>query len=283
MNFPGPIVSRNTIPVLALTMALAVFSCSADEPAGKAVALNDESTPTSTAISEPVAQAAPAPEPNGNGEAQNRDSLEPEKLAALTEDAGTPDTPEVQSRFKQDVHYKLLTPTQPTSSSADKVEVAEVFWYGCGHCYSFEPFIANWLVQKDPKVEFVRIPVMWGAIHRIHARAFYTAEALDVLEEVHGELFREINVNKNRLHTEDALQDFFASHGVDRKDFEKTFRSFSVETKLKRADTLMRRYGADSTPLVVVNGKYTADGSSAEGFENLMELIDELVARETKR
>ena len=276
MNFPGHFASRNLMPALALLLALAVSACSADEPPVQQTAQLDGPAPASI---EPAAQAdPPAPEPEGNGESDRLP--EPTKVAALTDDP-----PEAQppSRFKQGVHYNLLTPAQPTSSSPDKVEVAEVFWYGCGHCYTFEPYIENWLKRQDSNVAFVRIPVMWGAIHRIHARAFYTADLLGVLEDIHGDLFREINVNKNRLNTEDALQDFFAKHGVEPEEFEKAFRSFGMETKLKRADTLMRRYGADSTPLVIVNGKYTADGGSAGDFENLIALIDELVAREMKR
>ncbi len=271
------------MPVLAIT--LFVSACSAEESPDLSAELALQSS-TETLEATPsrgdVEPEAAAERPPVAGTGTGEDEAPPTRLAAA-EDKAPPAPAAPPSRFRAGVHYSVLTPTQPTSSSPDKIEVAEVFWYGCGHCYNFEPFINNWLKTKPGHVEFVRLPVMWGALHRMHARAFYTAELLGVLDKVHEPMFREIHLNNNRLHTEKALEDFFESHGVDPEEFQKAFRSFTVETKLKRADSLLRRYGADSTPLMVVNGKYTASGSTAQGFENLMALVDELVDQEARR
>lgn len=263
-----------------LAIALFVSACSAEET---------PSAPNELGLQDATAQVErrPVATPIVNGPpsiARDTEPSEPppQRLAEAVEEK-PPAAPAPPSRFKQGVHYTVLTPTQPTSSSPDKIEVAEVFWYGCGHCYNFEPFITKWLEAKRADVAFVRLPVMWGPLHRMHARAFYTAELLGVLDRVHEPMFREIHLNKNRLNTEQALEDFFANHGVDREEFRKAFRSFTVETKLKRTDSLLRRYGADSTPLMVVNGKYRADGTSAQGFENLMAVVDELVDKEARR
>src|SRR5690606_17094017 len=135
--------------------------------------------------------------------------------AALDEAAETP----TSGRFQLGVHYERLAPTQPTSSSPDQVEVAEVFWYGCPHCYAFEPQLARWAEQRPEYVSFVRIPALWNPVLRTHARAFYTAEALGKLDEMHTALFTEIHENGNPLDTREALGAFFARFGVEAAEF----------------------------------------------------------------
>ena len=81
-------------------------------------------------------------------------------------------------QFKEGQHYVRLVPTQPTVGSADKIEVAEFFWYGCPHCYDMEPYINQWAENKDPNVRFVRIPATWNALVRLHAQLYYTEEVL---------------------------------------------------------------------------------------------------------
>ena len=188
--------------------------------------------------------------------------------------------PARQTRFTQGEHYQRLTPTQPTSSSPDQIEVAEVFWYGCNHCYNFDPYVEDWVGKKPEGVNFVRIPAVWNPLVRLHARAFYTAEALGKGEEMHTPFFREIHVNGNALSSEAALRDFFSRFDVDGEAFKKAFDSFSVHTKLQRAETLARRYRVSSVPMVVVNGKYTTNATMTGGYDQLMEVIDELVGLE---
>ena len=183
-----------------------------------------------------------------------------------------------ESRFELGAHYELLTPTQPTSSGPDQVEVAEVFWYGCPHCFSFEPYLETW--QPAEYVSFVRVPAVWNPTLRLHARAFYTAEALGKSAEMHGPIFEEIHVNGNFLDDETKLAQFFARFGVSTEDFQSAFNSFTVETKLQRADELNRRYRISSVPSVVINGKYTSNATMAGSYDRLIELIDELAARE---
>jgi len=179
------------------------------------------------------------------------------------------------------VHYERLSPTQPTSSSPDKIEVAEVFWYGCPHCYAFEPYLERWSSQKPEDVSFVRVPALWNPLLLLHARAFYTASALGKLDEMHSAFFTEIHENGNPLDTREALAEFFARFGVDRAEFEQTFDSYDqVQTELQRADRLNRSYGITGVPTIVVNGKYKTNATLAGSYEALIELIDELVASE---
>jgi thiol:disulfide interchange protein DsbA len=217
----------------------------------------------------------PAGDAAGDPTAAASDVLEPELVAT---DAG--DSP-TTGRFELGVHYERLSPTQPTSSNPDQVEVAEVFWYGCPHCNDFDPLLERWRAAQPGYVNFLRIPAVWNDLLRFHARAFYTAEALGKGAEMHSEFFREIHERRNRLASEQELAAFFARFGVDAATFKSTFDSFEVQAKLQRADELNRRYRISSVPTIVVNGKYTSDAVMAGGrYEDLLALVDELVAAE---
>ena len=183
-------------------------------------------------------------------------------------------------RFEMGVHYQRLSPTQPTSSSPDQVEVCEVFWYGCPHCFNFDPYLARWQETKPDYVNFVRVPAVWNPLLQLHARAFYTAEALGKGAQMHDEFFRELHERGNMLDTEAKLQEFFGRFGVDAPAFKATFDSFAVQAKLQRADELSRRYRIQSVPTIIVNGKYTTDGEQAGSYDDLIALIDELTAAE---
>lgn len=183
-------------------------------------------------------------------------------------------------RFELGRHYVRLSPTQPTSSGPDQIEVCEIFWYGCPHCYTFDPYLESWKEDLDPDVSFVRVPAVWNPLLQLHARAYYTAEVLGITEEIHTPIFREIHVNGNPLNSEQALQGFFEEFGVSAEDFTGAFNSFAVHTRLQRADELSRRYRVSSVPMVIVNGKYSASAQSAGDYPTLMELIDELVVSE---
>ena len=178
------------------------------------------------------------------------------------------------------VNYKLLKPAVPTNVAPGKVEVVEVFWYACGHCYALEPKIEAWERKGKPaNVQLVRMPAVWNDLLKTHARLFYTIEVLGK-PELNAEAFREINVRGNRLDTPEKIEAFFTSRGVSKADFQKTFSGFAVESKLARAADLNKRYRISSTPTVVVNGKYVTDVSMAGGEDKLFELISTLAARE---
>jgi thiol:disulfide interchange protein DsbA len=173
-----------------------------------------------------------------------------------------------------------LSPAQPTSTDNGKIEVAEVFMFGCPGCFGFEPHVLRWLGNKADYVNFVRIPAPWNPAAVLHARAYYTAEALGKAAEIEGPFFNEIHVNRNFLDSEAKLAAFFRQHGVDEATFTSTFNSFAVNTKIKRGEELIRRYRVQSTPSVVVNGKYLTTGTQAGSYEAWFAIIDELAARE---
>jgi thiol:disulfide interchange protein DsbA len=179
------------------------------------------------------------------------------------------------------VNYKLIQPAVPPSSPPGKVEVVEVFWYACGHCYLLEPKLETWArTGKAPYVDFVRQPATWNEMLKTHARVFYTAELLGKLPQLHADIFREINLKGNRLDTPESIEAYFVSRGVPKADFQKAFSSFAVESKVRRADDLNRRYRITGTPTVIVNGKYMTDVGMAGSEENLFQVINALAAKD---
>lgn len=183
--------------------------------------------------------------------------------------------------YKEGEHYLPITPPQPTSSK-DKVEVVELFWYGCPHCYRLEPYVKRWLKKKPDNVKFVRMPGVLNPQWEIHARAYYAAEVLGVVEKIHAPMFEAIHEKKNRLNSETAIMNLFKQHGVTEKDFKRAIRSFAVETKLRRAKDMGRRYGARFVPAIIVNGKYLTGAQSAGGNAKVFKVVDQLIKQESK-
>ncbi len=192
-------------------------------------------------------------------------------------------------KFDEGKHYFRLVPSQPTIGDADKIEVAEFFWYGCGHCYTFESSINQWDANKPANVRFERVPAMWNDVLKIHARLYYTEEVLGrngLIKDAaafRAAVFEEYHRRGNRLLTEDAISSLFRSYGVGSDDFLKTWNSFEVSQKLRVANDLARRYSISSVPMMVVNGKYRTGAAEAGSNQALLEVIDELVARESAR
>ena len=130
---------------------------------------------------------------------------------------------------------------------------------------------------------------MWNDVLKIHAQLYYTEEVLvrnGVIKDAAGfrtAVFEEYHRRGNRLLTEDAISRLFERHGVSNDEFLKTWGSFEVSQKLRVADDLARRYTISSVPTVVVNGKYRTGAAEAGSYPKLIEVIDELVARESTR
>lgn len=187
---------------------------------------------------------------------------------------------EGDSKFVAGTDYMVLTPAQPTSSSANVVEVTEVFMLTCPHCFNFEPFIKGWLARKPVGVNFVRIPAQFNKAAELHAAAYYTAEALGVTEQVHLPLFNAFHVKRNPLSSQAALKEIFVDNGVDGDDFDNTFSSFEVDSNTRQARNLSQRYKIQSVPTLVINGKFVTSGSMAKSIDRLNEIVDYLVAKE---
>lgn len=176
--------------------------------------------------------------------------------------------------------YDLVSPPQPTTDPT-KVEVLEFFWYGCPHCYHFEPDLNAWLKKKPSNVVFIRQPAVFNARWAAHAKAYFTAEALGVVDKMHADFYDAIQTKKMALESEDDLAKFFAEHGVAEADFHKAYKSFAVDAKMRQAEGMAARYGITGTPALVVNGKYRIGGEKAKTFANMIAATQKLVEKES--
>jgi protein dithiol oxidoreductase (disulfide-forming) len=186
-------------------------------------------------------------------------------------------------RFVAGTHYTELAAPANTNDSS-KIEVLEVFWYGCSHCFRFEPLIANWEATMPADVDFGRFPAMWNGLMEVHAQVYYTAEAMDALDIVHEHVFNAINIEGNRLQNEGQIGALFAKYGINEDEFAKSFNSFSVRTKVNQAKQRMQAYEIRSTPNMIVNGKYlVATGQSVLTQADMLEVVDFLVEKERQQ
>ena len=176
-------------------------------------------------------------------------------------------------------NYDLITPPVRTANP-DKVEVVEFFWYGCGHCYNFEPMIGAWKKTLPEDVEFRGSPAMWNKLMELHARAFYTAEVLGVLDEMNLVLFQAMNVDGKRLTSEAEIQELFVANGVEAEDFAKAFKSFGVSSQVNQASARARAAQITGTPAIMVNGKYHVSTRKAGSQADMLKIADYLIAKE---
>ena len=289
-------MKRISIVALGLQLLLAISGCTQDKQPTSAAAPSKPITATSAATNSAAAVASTT-SPTDAAQTTLADTVATGEQVTETADAGeTADNsttsqplalrisemkPEPASQWKEGQHYIRLVPTQTTTAAPGQVEVTEVFWYGCPHCYALDQPLEIWRKNNKPAyVSFVRVPVMWGAVHHTHARIFYTAEMLGKLEELHSQIFQEIHQRNNPLDSTASIEAFFVGHGVAQADFQKAFSSFAVEASLKRAESLGLRYKIDSVPTFVINGKYITDVGKAGGQQQLFSLINELANRE---
>ena len=192
--------------------------------------------------------------------------------------AHTQDTP--NWKFEEGVHFDRLVPVQGTSSPPDKIEVAELFWYGCLYCYQMDSYVEDWKKKQTQEVNFIHIPAVWNPTMETHARLFLALDAVGELEPAHRDVFRAIHT-ENELLLRLADQERFAKRfGVSAEDYRDAFRSFGVESQIKRIKDLMRRYRILGVPTFVVNGKYVVRGAPNSSMTELLEIVDELVQRE---
>jgi protein dithiol oxidoreductase (disulfide-forming) len=175
--------------------------------------------------------------------------------------------------------YEAISPAQPTANPA-KIEVIEFFWYGCPHCYTFEPSLTAWLKTKPNNVEFIRIPAVFNEQWGKHAKAYFTAEALGVVDKIHGDMFDGVQ-QKKELESEEQLAKFFAAHGVKEADFRETYNSFMVDSKMRQAPALAAKYGITGVPAIVVNGKYKTNGTLAGSQEKMIDVLNALIKKES--
>jgi thiol:disulfide interchange protein DsbA len=187
-----------------------------------------------------------------------------EKIADLPAQHQLPD-----GKWKPGVNYDPVVPSQPTAVPAGKVEVLEVFWYACPHCYALEPYL------------------MWGPVHRAHAQLYYTLKQLG-RNDLDDKVFETLHQQENPLMgntPEETLErqlQFAKDNGIDAEAFRKAYNSFAVNADLQHAEEITERYHVEGVPLIIINGKYQTDVGKAGSHENLIAEIGDLAASEHK-
>ena len=189
--------------------------------------------------------------------------------------------------FQEGVSYSRIDePVRPRDPK--KIEVVEVFWYGCPHCFRFDPMIKDWEKKLPGDVDFYRLPVIWNSVTELHARAFYTAQALGVLGKLHDALFLALNEQGNPLNSEERIAALFANYGVSAEQFKAAFNSFGVSSQVNQAKARTLSYRVEGTPEIIVAGKYRIDGKAFGGpntteqtsHAKMLEVTDFLIEKE---
>jgi thiol:disulfide interchange protein DsbA len=180
--------------------------------------------------------------------------------------------------------YQNIVPAQtPKDLPIGKVEVTEFFWYGCSHCYDFEPHLNDWVNNKPKNVVFKRIPAIFNKGWVIHAKAYYAAEMLGITDKTHPAIFLAIHKDKNSLSTSGDLAELMSqASGVEKQIILDTINSFAVETKSRQAIQAGRLHGLRGVPAVAVNGKFLTSGRQAGDYPTMVKVMDFLVAKESQ-
>jgi len=174
--------------------------------------------------------------------------------------------------------YQNIPYSVPTRDES-KIEVIELFWYGCGHCFKFEPMVNKWAQGVADDVDFYQQPGDFGGWSN-ETQLHYAMEALGVLDKGREMAFNEYHVVRNKLRNDEKRIAFFKLLGVSAEDYTKTWNSFSVQSKVNMAKSRTRSYRATGVPAMVVNGKYRIDTRSAGSFERMLKVVDFLIEQE---
>ncbi len=185
-----------------------------------------------------------------------------------------------ENGFEQGVHFKKL-PVPVQTQDKEKIEVVEIFSYGCVHCYNFDPQVEQWRSRQDDDIGFRRIPAVFSQAWEPLARAFYAAQVLGVSEKVHMPIFAAIHQAGINLQTAAQMARLFSnSAGIDEAEFISVFNSFGVRSQVQQAGADSRMYRITGVPTLVVAGKYVVDGVMAGNNTRMLQVVDFLVQQE---
>ena len=180
------------------------------------------------------------------------------------------------AEYTAGVHYQTLSKPQPVQTG-ENIEVRELFWYGCPHCYRLEPYIHKWLETKPDNAEYVPMPAVLNNSWAVHGQAFYTFEILGILDQVHTQFFDAIHKDRIRFRTAKEVADWVAQFGIDGGEFMDAFDSFAVDSKMRQSQVMAERYEIDAVPTIIIDGKYRTSVTMAGSNDALMDVVNFLV------
>ncbi|MGC3873862.1 thiol:disulfide interchange protein DsbA/DsbL [Halomonas sp. GXIMD04776] len=173
--------------------------------------------------------------------------------------------------------YQVLDSPVETNVEEGQIEVTEVFWYGCPHCYDLEEPLDAWVTELPDDVVFERLPATMGDVWVRHATAFFAAQQLGILDKVHSDFFDAIHQDGKQLTDIDDIAAFFSNYGVSEEEAKKALTSFGVKSQINRAHAKMRGYKLMGVPALVVDGRYVVTPNSAGSLENMPQIAGELI------
>jgi len=183
--------------------------------------------------------------------------------------------------FSPGRHYEVLK--NPTSTrNPNKVEVVEVFWFGCNHCYSLEAYLQPWKEELPQDVDFWKSHATWNPTLKIHARLFYSAKALGIESETVAAAFNAIQREKRFLTGSSELEYFFKGFGIEKEKYQSVSNSFGVDNAVRQADNRMKQWQITAVPTLIVNGKYKILATRELSTGKLLDVVDHLVQKERR-
>tara|TARA_X000001036_G_scaffold236185_1_gene220380 strand:- start:204 stop:836 length:633 start_codon:yes stop_codon:yes gene_type:complete len=180
----------------------------------------------------------------------------------------------LQAEYELGKDYQLIDNPLPVRQDG-MVEVSEIFWYGCNHCYSFESTINNWDANKPDYVKFSKMPVTWSQIHQLHASLYHTIEALKLGKGAHTAVFTTIHKENNFLGSQKSVVKFLSKLGVDEEKSKQYLNSFAVKQKVSRGIQVSRQLRITSVPMIIVDGKYMIVSKSSR--QEMLDVLDYVV------
>jgi protein dithiol oxidoreductase (disulfide-forming) len=182
-----------------------------------------------------------------------------------------------QARPVAGLDYTELKPAQPVEAQG-KIEVLEFFWYGCPHCYTLEPLLEQWIPTLPADAQFRRLPAVFNnPAWARDAGIYYTFDALGVVNRVHRPFFDAIHRDRLRTDNPQALAEWLNRSGVDSKKFDEAFKSFGVQSKMRRAAQLSAAYRIDGTPALAVHGRYTVSTEQGRTHKGMLAVAEYLI------
>ncbi|MGO4552231.1 thiol:disulfide interchange protein DsbA/DsbL [Lysobacter sp. 2RAF19] len=266
---------RVLLPLVSSLLLLTLAACGKSEaptaaaPAAQSTAAMPASAdePAASTAAAPVAAstAAPAANPSADAAAQKA-------LASANDPSGL-----VEGR-----DYVAIKGGEPWKPLDGKIEVVEVFGYVCPACAAFDPLVSAWKAKLPADVRFSYVPAPFGPEWNPYAKAFYVAESMGLVERSHSALIKEIHITQTMPGEGDPVDEqkianFYGKYGANPKEFLSTMNSFSVDAQVSKGRQFMIRSGANSTPTLIVNGKYKVTGNS---FEDMLRIASGLIAKE---
>ncbi|HMW47987.1 MAG TPA: thiol:disulfide interchange protein DsbA/DsbL [Cellvibrionaceae bacterium] len=197
-----------------------------------------------------------------------------------------PAAPKAPAAIEEGKQYEVLEGAAKPVPGA-KIEVTEVFWYGCGHCYAFEPILEPWVKKLPADVKFTRSPAIWPTrrpgmpedLMKTHAKLYYTALAMNAVDKLHQPLFDALQKEGKGMYEDAEIAAVVKAAGVDGDKFVATMKSFAVNSQVTQADARQKAFKVSGTPEIVVANYYKISASAAGGQKEMLDVADFLIKK----